>query len=313
MDMASFQPSSTMATIAHRGGSLLLAALLASWLSPVLSVATWKRKGTCCTMKLVSEVNWRHRARDRLGLSSMAFSGTPGHWGAANPGLTELVLWGVLSSLSATLQALRAWLLQAPDKHPIKVLAACETAAAESTIGVLAALTGGENVRRSIASLATGSLGVQKVLHPGVDLLHESLQSLLDEILTVHTFDCQVVVCALPELLLSLAGPPGNAADTIQDWGPQLVIQDLPAPDVGYHDLQQMRSLGHVSEDKQQDSSPLIGGWSEELQQELSTDLENCLEKGFARACLAPNIFGPHVDQEDISNRKGKQGALAFK
>jgi len=31
MDMASFQPSSTMATIAHRGGSRLLAALLASW------------------------------------------------------------------------------------------------------------------------------------------------------------------------------------------------------------------------------------------------------------------------------------------
>lgn len=31
MDMASFQPKSTMATIAHNGGSLLLAALLASW------------------------------------------------------------------------------------------------------------------------------------------------------------------------------------------------------------------------------------------------------------------------------------------
>ncbi len=30
MDMASFQPNSTMATIAHRGGSRLLAALLAS-------------------------------------------------------------------------------------------------------------------------------------------------------------------------------------------------------------------------------------------------------------------------------------------
>jgi hypothetical protein len=31
MVMASFQPSSTMATMAHRGGSRLLAALLASW------------------------------------------------------------------------------------------------------------------------------------------------------------------------------------------------------------------------------------------------------------------------------------------
>jgi len=47
--------------------------------------------------------------------------------------------------------------------------------------------------------------------------------------------------------------------------------------------------------------------------QVLSTNLENCLEKWFARACLAPNIFGPHVDQEDISNSKGEQGALAFK
>ena len=31
------------------------------------------------------------------------------------------------------------------------------------------------------------------------------------------------------------------------------------------------RSLGHVSEDKQQDSSPLIGGWSEELQVDLQS------------------------------------------
>ena len=31
MAMASFQPSSTMATIAHSGGSRLLAALFASW------------------------------------------------------------------------------------------------------------------------------------------------------------------------------------------------------------------------------------------------------------------------------------------
>ena len=54
------------------------------------------------------------------------------------------------------------------------------------------------------------------MLHPGVDLLHEGLESLLDEIFTVHTVDCQVVACALREFLLGLAGPPGNAADTTQ-------------------------------------------------------------------------------------------------
>ncbi len=46
------------------------------------------------------------------------------------------------------------------------------------------------------------------MLNPGIDLLHE--------ILTVHTFDCQVVACALRELLLGLAGPPGDTVDTTQ-------------------------------------------------------------------------------------------------
>ena len=54
------------------------------------------------------------------------------------------------------------------------------------------------------------------MLNPGIDLLHEGLESLLDEILTVHSFDCQVVACALRELLLGLAGPPRNAVDTTQ-------------------------------------------------------------------------------------------------
>ena len=54
------------------------------------------------------------------------------------------------------------------------------------------------------------------MLNPGIDLLHERLESLLNEILTVHTVDCQVVACALRELLLGLAGPPGNATDTNQ-------------------------------------------------------------------------------------------------
>jgi len=56
------------------------------------------------------------------------------------------------------------------------------------------------------------------MLHPGVDLLHEGLQSLLGEILTVHTLDCQVVVCALRELLLGLVGPPGNVTDISRVW-----------------------------------------------------------------------------------------------
>ena len=38
MDMASFQPKSTMATIAHKGGSLLLAALFASWVFTACNV-----------------------------------------------------------------------------------------------------------------------------------------------------------------------------------------------------------------------------------------------------------------------------------
>ncbi len=75
------------------------------------------------------------------------------------------------------------------------------------------------------------------MLHPGVDLLHESLQSLLDEILTVNTFDCQVVVCALRELLLGLVGPPGNAADTTQDWVSQGVTL---APTCGGRDTGQL-------------------------------------------------------------------------
>ena len=54
------------------------------------------------------------------------------------------------------------------------------------------------------------------MLNPGIDLLHEGLESLLNEILTVHTVDCQVVACALRELLLGLAGPSGNATDTNQ-------------------------------------------------------------------------------------------------
>ncbi len=54
------------------------------------------------------------------------------------------------------------------------------------------------------------------MLNPGIDLLHEGLESLLNEVLTVHTVDCQVVACALRELLLGLAGPSGNATDTNQ-------------------------------------------------------------------------------------------------
>ncbi len=55
------------------------------------------------------------------------------------------------------------------------------------------------------------------MLNPGIDLLHEGQESLLDEILTVHTFDCQVVARALREFLLGLAGPPGMVTDTTQD------------------------------------------------------------------------------------------------
>lgn len=56
IDMASFQPSRTMATMAHRGGSLLLAALLASCVF------------TACTpIEQLSKGAWRHMEGVRRG------------------------------------------------------------------------------------------------------------------------------------------------------------------------------------------------------------------------------------------------------
>ena len=51
MDMASFQPKSTMATIAHKGGSLLLAALFASWVFTACNVTS---SNIDCTMPAVA-------------------------------------------------------------------------------------------------------------------------------------------------------------------------------------------------------------------------------------------------------------------
>ena len=85
------------------------------------------------------------------------------------------------------------------------------------------------------------------MLNPGIDLLHEGLESLLNEILTVHTVDCQVVACALRELLLGLAGPPGNVADT--DW----VSQGVTLAETG-----DRRNTEQLADQQQAGSTPAI-------------------------------------------------------